>query len=477
MISEEFLIKLKSNTTERVERATAKQHRRWRSHRPRKYITATFDPMKHSVAADTPAEHADRCDDATMDGNVDDVHSPTRESNNESPSNSNDMKYEQTSSEYQPNQADRIQPIPIIDSSTRSNNRISSDPEPETKQSNATEMGASASPLPSSSHSHQSECETNHNDTLDANEIVPSSSMAGDTTTLPAAPNNIDTENECNSDGSDTNDPIKISQSRHVRNELDLFCYVCSYGFKSFPRLIRHMETKKHANQVEKYHAINTRHCSNAHAHPVANVAGPGCDQRRQHVYQQRPPMPPYLMAMPMRPPQQQLLHHQPHHRYHHHPYHHQPYHYQQATAPTMTSTTARTATMGHGEMELLPEDVINEMINSLGEDIHSNGDAFSEFDTTDLSEMLEYLQWIKWCDACDVQIKWMDVLDPFFSSSRGLSPIRRDRMTLFSTHHRRKAKAIDVTMSIGKWSFDFVLIMGSERVIASITIYHNWLF
>lgn len=348
--------------------------------------------MKHSVAADTPAEHADTFDDARMDGNVHEVHAPPHVSNAESPSNSNDMKYEQTSSEYQPNQADRIQPIPIIDTSTRSNNRINCATETETKQSNATEMGAP--PSPSSSQSHQSECETNHIDTLDANEMVPSSSMAGDTTTLNSSLNNIDTENECNSDGSDTNDPIKILQSRHVRNELDLFCYVCNYGFKSFPRLIRHMETKKHANQVEKYHAMNTRHCFNGHARPVANVAGPGCDQHRQHVCHQRPPMPPYLMAVPMRP-QQQLLHHQPHHRFHHHPYpyHHQPYHYQQATAPMTTATTAKTATMGHDAMELLPEDVINEMINSLGEDVHSNGDAFSEFDTTDLSEMLEYLQ------------------------------------------------------------------------------------
>lgn len=41
-------------------------------------------------------------------------------------------------------------------------------------------------------------------------------------------------------------------EKKVVRNDANLFCYICNYGFKSFPRLIRHMETKKHANQVEK---------------------------------------------------------------------------------------------------------------------------------------------------------------------------------------------------------------------------------
>lgn len=306
-----------------------------------------------------------------MDENVPLVRSLPHERNSNHMAN---MKKEQISSEYQPYQADRFQTATIIDTNSKSNNHISSSTE--TNQSKVIEV--------LSISSHQSECKTKPNDTFDASESGPSSSTINDMTNLNSVSSNHDAENECSSDGdTNENDPIKISQSRHVRDELDLFCYVCNYGFKSFPRLIRHMETKKHANQVEKYHAMNnnSRHCFSAGSVAVPMV---GCDQYR-HGYQHRS-APPHLMPPSLRMhPQQQMLYQQPVHPFHHPPHHHQQlYHYQQ---------TAVTAKMGHNEMELLPEDVINQMINSLGEDIHGHSDAFSEFETTDLNEMLEYLQ------------------------------------------------------------------------------------
>lgn len=44
-----------------------------------------------------------------------------------------------------------------------------------------------------------------------------------------------------------------------LNNELDLFCHICNYGFKSFPRLIRHMETKRHAIQIERFRTMNSK--------------------------------------------------------------------------------------------------------------------------------------------------------------------------------------------------------------------------
>lgn len=318
--------------------------------------------MERSIASDPSAKHSETNDAATMDENVPVVRSLPHET---SSNHMSKMKNEEISSEYQPHQADRIQPI----AKSKSNNHISSSTE--RNQSKATEV------VPTSSH--QTKYETNPNDTLDASESGPSSSTISDMTNLHSVSSNLDAEKERSSDGdTNENDPIKVSQSEHVRDELDLFCYVCNYGFKSFPRLIRHMETKKHANQVEKYHAMNnSRHCFSA-----GTRAGPmaGCDQY-PHVYQQRTP-PPHLMPPSLRrPPQQQMLYHPFHHPPHHH---HQLYHYQQ---------TAEATVLRHNEMELLPEDVINQMINSLGEDMHDHSDAFSEFETTDLNEMLEYLQ------------------------------------------------------------------------------------
>lgn len=326
--------------------------------------------MERPIASDSSAEHSETNEAAAMDENVPVVRSLPHETNSNHMSR---MKNEEISSEYQSHQADQIQPIPIIDTKSKSNNHISSSTE--INQSKATEVVSTAS--------HQTPYETNPNDTFDASESGPSSSAISDMTNLHSVSSNPDAENERSSDGdTNENDPIKGSQSKHVRDELDLFCYVCNYGFKSFPRLIRHMETKKHANQVEKYHAMNSsRHCFSA-----GTRAGPmaGCDQY-PHVHQHRPP-PPHLMPPSLRrPPQQQMLFQQPVHPLHHPPHHHhQLYHYQQTAVTTM---------LGHNEMELLPEDVINQMINSLGEDMHDHSDAFSEFETTDLNEMLEYLQ------------------------------------------------------------------------------------
>lgn len=321
-------------------------------------------------------EHSETFCDAITVENVHIVHSPPHKIECDSSSNSSDTKCEQISGEFQ---ADRIQPIIEIkatDSSSTTNNNDENSSFTETSQSNAIEVATT-----SSSQSHQSECGTIHNDVFDANESGPDSVSFTDLTNLNSRPNNDDAENEY-SDG-DTNDPIKVLQRRHVRDELDLFCYVCNYGFKSFPRLIRHMETKKHANQVEKYHALNSSHCFNG-AGPLA-----GCNQYR-HAYHQRPaPQPPahlFLPPVPMTAPQHQMLYQHPQHYFQHQP--HQ-YHHLQQQREQQTPTTS-----DHNEMELLPEDVIDQMISSLEDDIHRNSDAFSEFETTtDFTEMLEYLQ------------------------------------------------------------------------------------
>lgn len=48
------------------------------------------------------------------------------------------------------------------------------------------------------------------------------------------------------------------SLKEKIRNkQLDLSCHICNYEFKSYPRLIRHMETKRHAIQIERYKAMN----------------------------------------------------------------------------------------------------------------------------------------------------------------------------------------------------------------------------
>lgn len=134
---------------------------------------------------------------------------------------------------------------------------------------------------------------------------------------------NIDSKDEnCNFTTEFNNDFIKFLKSKHGKEEIDLFCYICNYGFKSFPRLIRHMETKKHANQVEKYHTLNMRCCQ----------------------------------SQPKDITQINLTNH---------------YDY---------------------GMELLPDEIINQMIDSLGMECDDN-DFFSDIDTTDLSDILEYLK------------------------------------------------------------------------------------
>lgn len=329
--------------------------------------------MEHSIATHMSKEHSETFCDATMDENVHIVHSSPHKIECDSSSSSSDTNCEQISGEYQADPIQQIIEIKATDSSSSSSTNNNEDSSfTETSQSNASEVATT-----SSSQSHQSECETIHNDVIDAKESVPDSVSFTDMTNFNSVPSNDDAENEY-SDG-DTNDPIKMLQRRHVRDELDLFCYVCNYGFKSFPRLIRHMETKKHANQVEKYHALNSSHCFNA-AGPLA-----GCNQYRNAYHQRPAPQPQahlYLPPVPMTVPQHQMLYQHPQHYYQPQPqYHH---HHQQQTATTSD----------HNEMELLPEDVIDQMISSLEDDIHRNSDAFSEFETTtDFTEMLEYLQ------------------------------------------------------------------------------------
>lgn len=360
---------------------------------------------EHSITTGTSVAHAKPFDDATTDENARSERSPSHESNSDSSSNSSNMKYEQISSEYQPYQVDTIQPIITIKhtSSTTTTTTTTNDTTTETSQSHSIEAASTTSSQPD-----QSKCETNDNDTFDTNEcVLPSSSAISDMANSNSVPNNVDAEHECNSDV-DPNDAIRMLQSKHVRDELDLFCYVCNYGFKSFPRLIRHMETKKHANQVEKYHSMNSRQCFSA-------VPMVGCDQYRNGYrtgpvkLQPSPPSPPQPLPrphllLPSMPPHQVLYqlpyHHRQQHPYHHHhPFllRHQPQTIatipMTATTTTTTTTTTTMTSLGHGDMELLPEDVINQMIDSLGDDVHSNSDAFTEFETTDLSEMLEYLQ------------------------------------------------------------------------------------
>lgn len=338
--------------------------------------------MEQSITT-TSIEHSETFDVVPTNGNAYVAHSPNRQSDCVSSSNLNSMKYEQISSES----PDQIQPIIIID--TNSTSHISSSTAATTNESNATVVpGQSSSTLATTSD--QSQLETD-NDTFDAGP----SSLTQDISDLDTVAK-IDTEIECSSYG-DVNDAIKILQSRHVRDELDLFCYVCNYGFKSFPRLIRHMETKKHANQVEKYHAINAKHCFNATGGTVT-----GCDHYHRHAYPQQRPAPPTMLLPPQPPqpsqpplilmqPQQQLLFPRQQHHFEHPAYHHQQQQQQQLFHYHQQSSTTSSAI--HSEMELLPEDVFNQMINSLGDDILSNSDAFNEFDTTDLNEILDYLQ------------------------------------------------------------------------------------
>lgn len=52
---------------------------------------------------------------------------------------------------------------------------------------------------------------------------------------------------------------IETLKQKILNNESDMFCHVCNYGFKSFPRLIRHMETKRHAIQIERFRSMSER--------------------------------------------------------------------------------------------------------------------------------------------------------------------------------------------------------------------------
>lgn len=52
---------------------------------------------------------------------------------------------------------------------------------------------------------------------------------------------------------------LESLKQKILDNELDMFCHICNYGFKSFPRLIRHMETKRHAIQIERFRLMNLK--------------------------------------------------------------------------------------------------------------------------------------------------------------------------------------------------------------------------
>lgn len=52
---------------------------------------------------------------------------------------------------------------------------------------------------------------------------------------------------------------LESLKKKIVDNELDMFCHICNYGFKSFPRLIRHMETKRHAIQIERFRMMKSK--------------------------------------------------------------------------------------------------------------------------------------------------------------------------------------------------------------------------
>lgn len=167
---------------------------------------------------------------------------------------------------------------------------------------------------------------------------------------------------------------IKKLQMKNETEKIELFCYICNYGFKSFPRLIRHMETKKHANQVEKYHSMGSaKHCYAGHHH-----------RHHRHVMyhhrasghqRHKPPIhfaafcpgysgyPPFMRHPPM-PPLTQTY-----------------------AADTTTSTTAANA-----DMDSLPEDVINQMIDSLGENEPKDTESFTGVDNANISEILNFL-------------------------------------------------------------------------------------
>lgn len=117
-------------------------------------------------------------------------------------------------------------------------------------------------------------------------------------------------------------------EKKLVKNSVDLFCYVCNYGFKSFPRLIRHMETKKHANQVEKFQSQDFQHF-------------PICPHGSYNTFM--------------------------------------PQHCHENDIKDIAN-----------EMELLPEDVINEMIATLGDDLNDKEKFFNNIESTELFNSLE---------------------------------------------------------------------------------------
>lgn len=72
-------------------------------------------------------------------------------------------------------------------------------------------------------------------------------------------------------------DFMNMLRTKIRNNELDKFCHICNYGFKSYPRLIRHMETKRHAIQIERFRMMN--------------IKGNGNNTTQQLRTQQQPPL------------------------------------------------------------------------------------------------------------------------------------------------------------------------------------------
>lgn len=169
---------------------------------------------------------------------------------------------------------------------------------------------------------------------------------------------------------------IKKLQMKNETEKIELFCYICNYGFKSFPRLIRHMETKKHANQVEKYHSMGSgKHCYGGHhhrhhRHVVYHHRASGHQRHKPPIhfatfYPGYSGYSPFMRHPPMLPLTQTYA---------------------------ADTTTGATSTTANADIDSLPEDVINQMIDSLGENEPKDSESFAGVDNANISEILNFL-------------------------------------------------------------------------------------
>lgn len=190
-------------------------------------------------------------------------------------------------------------------------------------------------------------------------------------------------------------DVIKQLQIKHETEKIDLFCYVCNYGFKSFPRLIRHMETKKHAIQVEKFHNVNNnqRHCfnngnSSGNKGTMTKSASNGCNHRQHQLHHHHP----HLLHLHRHNRQTQSTQH---YQYNHQMLQCRQYPSATTNYPQMQMIYQPTAVQHVNvlnDSDVLPEDVINRMIDSLGENSESQAETFTEIDTNNLTDILNLL-------------------------------------------------------------------------------------